>query len=115
VELGFVYDSSIFPLRHDRFGIPNAERAPHQVSTSSGKSIVEWPLVTAKILGFRLPVAGGGYLGCRPIGCRAGDWYPLIGVICDALSSICIDGRSIPRSRASLPAGCRDPVTARTS
>ena len=29
VELGFVYDSSIFPIRHDRYGIPDAERAPH--------------------------------------------------------------------------------------
>jgi polysaccharide deacetylase family protein (PEP-CTERM system associated) len=66
VELGFVYDSSIFPVRHDRYGIPNAERAPHRMSTPNGKFIAEWPLATAKILGFRLPVAGGGYFRLLP-------------------------------------------------
>jgi len=66
VELGFVYDSSIFPVRHDRYGIPNAERAPHRMSTPAERSIVEWPLSTASILGFRLPVAGGGYFRLLP-------------------------------------------------
>ena len=66
VELGFVYDSSIFPVRHDRYGIPDAERAPHRMATPTGKSIVEWPLATARILGFRLPVAGGGYFRLLP-------------------------------------------------
>jgi polysaccharide deacetylase family protein (PEP-CTERM system associated) len=66
VELGFVYDSSIFPVRHDRYGIPNAERVPHRMSTPNGASIVEWPLATAKILGCRLPVAGGGYFRLLP-------------------------------------------------
>jgi polysaccharide deacetylase family protein (PEP-CTERM system associated) len=65
-ELGFVYDSSIFPVRHDRYGIPDAERAPHRMSTPNGKSIVEWPLATASILGWRLPVAGGGYFRLLP-------------------------------------------------
>jgi polysaccharide deacetylase family protein (PEP-CTERM system associated) len=66
VEAGFSYDSSIFPVRHDRYGIPNAERVPHRLSTPGGKSIVEWPLATASILGFRLPVAGGGYFRLLP-------------------------------------------------
>lgn len=66
VELGFAYDSSIFPVHHDRYGIPNAERIPHRISTPSGKTIVEWPLTTAKLLGFRLPVAGGGYFRLLP-------------------------------------------------
>ena len=65
-ELGFVYDSSIFPVHHDRSGIPNAERAPHRMTTPNGSSIVEWPLATATILGFRLPVAGGGYFRLLP-------------------------------------------------
>jgi len=68
VELGFVYDSSIFPVRHDRYGIHDAERAPHRMATPTGKSIVEWPLATARILGFRLPVAGGGYFRLFPYG-----------------------------------------------
>ena len=66
VELGFVYDSSIFPVRHDRYGIPDAKRVAHRMSTPGGASIVEWPLATAKILGCRLPVAGGGYFRLLP-------------------------------------------------
>jgi polysaccharide deacetylase family protein (PEP-CTERM system associated) len=65
-ELGFSYDSSIFPVRHDRYGIPDAKRVPHRMSTPGGASIVEWPLATASILGFRLPVAGGGYFRLLP-------------------------------------------------
>jgi polysaccharide deacetylase family protein (PEP-CTERM system associated) len=66
VELGFAYDSSIFPVRHDRYGIPNAERIPHRMSTPGGAFIVEWPLATATVLGCRLPVAGGGYFRLLP-------------------------------------------------
>jgi polysaccharide deacetylase family protein (PEP-CTERM system associated) len=66
VELGFTYDSSIFPVRHDRYGIPDAERAPHRLTTPKGKSLVEWPLATASVLGARLPVAGGGYFRLLP-------------------------------------------------
>ena len=66
VELGFVYDSSIFPVRHDRYGIPNAERVPHRLTTPNNQFIVEWPLSTAQAFGCRLPVAGGGYFRLLP-------------------------------------------------
>ena len=66
VELGFVYDSSIFPVYHDRYGIPNAGRAPQRISTPGQNAIVEWPLATATVLGYRLPVAGGGYFRLLP-------------------------------------------------
>jgi polysaccharide deacetylase family protein (PEP-CTERM system associated) len=66
VELGFVYDSSIFPVHHDRYGIPDAEKVPHRLSTPNKKLIVEWPLSTAKAFGFRLPVSGGGYFRLLP-------------------------------------------------
>jgi polysaccharide deacetylase family protein (PEP-CTERM system associated) len=66
VELGFAYDSSIFPVHHDRYGIPGAERIPHRLVTPNKKIIVEWPLSTAKALGLRLPVAGGGYFRLLP-------------------------------------------------
>jgi polysaccharide deacetylase family protein (PEP-CTERM system associated) len=65
-DAGFVYDSSIFPVRHDRYGIPDAERAPHRMSTPNGSSLVEWPLATATVCGLRLPVAGGGYFRLLP-------------------------------------------------
>ena len=66
VELGFAYDSSIFPVRHDRYGIPDAERSPHRLATPSGKAIVEWPLSTAQAFGLKLPVSGGGYFRLLP-------------------------------------------------
>jgi polysaccharide deacetylase family protein (PEP-CTERM system associated) len=66
VELGFAYDSSIFPVRHDRYGIPDAERMPHRLATPAGKVIVEWPLSTARVFGARLPVSGGGYFRLLP-------------------------------------------------
>jgi len=66
VELGFTYDSSIFPVHHDRYGIPDAAPAPHRLSTPRGACIVEWPLATANILGYRLPVSGGGYFRLLP-------------------------------------------------
>jgi polysaccharide deacetylase family protein (PEP-CTERM system associated) len=66
VELGFAYDSSIFPIRHDRYGIADAERAPHCLPTPGGKVIVEWPLSTARIFGVKVPVSGGGYFRLLP-------------------------------------------------
>ncbi len=65
-ELGFRYDSSIFPIRHDRYGIPGAARRPHWLRGPGGASLLEFPLST-KDLGFlRLPVAGGGYFRLLP-------------------------------------------------
>jgi polysaccharide deacetylase family protein (PEP-CTERM system associated) len=66
VELGFAYDSSIFPVRHDRYGMPDAERMPHRLATPAGKAIVEWPLSTARVFGVKLPVSGGGYFRLLP-------------------------------------------------
>lgn len=65
-EAGFSYDSSIFPVRHDRYGIPGGERWPHVITTPSGAALVEFPLSTARWLGLRLPVAGGGYFRIYP-------------------------------------------------
>jgi len=65
-EAGFEYDSSIFPVRHDRYGIPDAPEFPHRMETPNGHSLVEFPLSTAKLLKYRLPVAGGGYFRLYP-------------------------------------------------
>jgi polysaccharide deacetylase family protein (PEP-CTERM system associated) len=64
-DLGFTYDSSIFPIHHDRYGIPDAPRFPFRFSTPSG-SIVEYPITTFRMGGHNLPVAGGGYLRLLP-------------------------------------------------
>ena len=65
-EAGFEYDSSIFPVRHDRYGIPDANERPHALKTPQGHSLVEFPLSTAKIFNHKLPVAGGGYFRLYP-------------------------------------------------
>jgi polysaccharide deacetylase family protein (PEP-CTERM system associated) len=66
IDQGFAYDSSIFPVHHDRYGIPDADRKPHRMTGRNGGTIVEWPLATANLAGYRLPVAGGGYFRLLP-------------------------------------------------
>jgi len=67
VEEGYAYDSSIFPIWHDRYGIPGANPYCHRLVTSSGP-IWEIPPSTATLGGMRLPVAGGGYFRLWPYG-----------------------------------------------
>ncbi len=65
-DLGFRYDSSIFPVRHDRYGIPDAPRFPHYVVFGDGKKMLEFPVSTLNIWRYRLPVGGGGYFRIFP-------------------------------------------------
>jgi len=60
-ELGFRYDSSIFPIRHSRYGIPGWPLRPVRVKLKSGQSIVELPIATLSCAGRCWPVGGGGY------------------------------------------------------
>lgn len=67
-ELGFVYDSSIFPVHHDRYGIPDFPRWPvADYATPGGNRIHEFPLTTFRLGGTNLPSAGGGYLRMLPM------------------------------------------------
>jgi polysaccharide deacetylase family protein (PEP-CTERM system associated) len=73
-ELGFTYDSSVFPVSHDVYGLPGAPRSPFVVSTESG-AVIEYPMATFRLGGTRnLPVGGGGYLRIFPW------WYTDVGV-----------------------------------
>jgi polysaccharide deacetylase family protein (PEP-CTERM system associated) len=65
VEEGYVYDSSIFPIIHDRYGIPGALPTIHRIETSAG-ILWEIPLSTVELVGCRIPVAGGGYFRLFP-------------------------------------------------
>lgn len=65
-ELGFAYDSSIFPVHHDRYGIPGSPRWPYRLGTASGGSLIEFPPSTLVFGGYRLPVGGGGYFRIYP-------------------------------------------------
>lgn len=68
-ELGFKYDSSIFPVKHDLYGIPEGPRDAFKVACSGGGTLWEIPASTIRILGRNLPVGGGGYLRHSPY------WY----------------------------------------
>ncbi len=65
-EEGFQYDSSIFPIRHDRYGIPGHKRFFHILNGNGHLPIAEVPLSTLRIAGLNVPVAGGGYFRLLP-------------------------------------------------
>jgi polysaccharide deacetylase family protein (PEP-CTERM system associated) len=65
IEEGFRYDSSIFPIRHDRYGVPGAKRFPYVIYCKSGE-LIEFPPSTVRIAGQNLPMAGGGYFRLLP-------------------------------------------------
>lgn len=73
-ELGFRYDSSVFPIEHDIYGVPDAPRGPFEIATAAGP-IIEYPMSTFRFGGGpNLPVGGGGYLRIFPA------WYTRYGV-----------------------------------
>ena len=72
-ELGFTYDSSIFPIAHDVYGMPDGPRRPTTVSTRKGP-LIEMPMTTFSIGKRNFPVGGGGYLRILPF------WYTQWGL-----------------------------------
>jgi polysaccharide deacetylase family protein (PEP-CTERM system associated) len=62
-ELGFTYDSSIFPIYHDRYGIPDSPRFKYKLPNSN---LVEYPISTSVLSGIKIPVSGGGYFRLLP-------------------------------------------------
>lgn len=73
IEEGFAYDSSIFPVHHDRYGMPEAERFPHILSRPTGK-IIEFPPSTVRLGGMNWPVSGGGYFRLFPYSLFRRGW-----------------------------------------
>lgn len=68
-DLGFQYDSSIFPIKHDLYGMPSAPRRMFRMTFDEGRTLWEVPSTPFRILGYNLPMAGGGYLRHSPY------WY----------------------------------------
>ena len=64
-DAGYEYSSSVYPVRHDLYGIPDAPRDPFLVKDIG---ILEIPLTTAQVLGRNLPAGGGGYFRLLPYG-----------------------------------------------
>jgi polysaccharide deacetylase family protein (PEP-CTERM system associated) len=61
LEEGFLYDSSVFPIRRSGYGNPDAPRVPYVIRRAAG-TLAEFPLATTSIFGVTMPAAGGGYL-----------------------------------------------------
>ena len=72
-ELGFSYDSSVFPIKHPNYGWPRAPRFPFKINTGRG-SIIEFPMPTLQLGGVRAPIGGGAYLRLLPY------WYTRWGI-----------------------------------
>jgi polysaccharide deacetylase family protein (PEP-CTERM system associated) len=62
---GYAYDASVFPIRHDRYGIPDAPRHPYAIRRDLG-SLWELPSSTVRVCGVNLPIGGGGYFRLLP-------------------------------------------------
>lgn len=69
-EAGYQYSSSIYPIRHDHYGMPEAPRFAHYPRGKDG--MLELPPTTAILLGRNLPAAGGGYFRLLPY--QASRW-----------------------------------------
>ena len=67
-EAGFLYDSSVFPVHHDRYGVSDAPTEPHRAVGPRGGQLIELPPLTLRVAGMNLPVGGGGYLRLLPLG-----------------------------------------------
>jgi len=72
-ENNYHYDSSVVPAKTQLYGIPNAETKPYKISkynlesnNDNGK-IIEFPLLTTKIVGKKIPAGGGFYLRTLPM------------------------------------------------
>jgi polysaccharide deacetylase family protein (PEP-CTERM system associated) len=65
IEEGYRYDSSIFPIRHDRYGIPLSPRHPYPIHRRHG-DLIEAPASTTTFPMMNLPIAGGGYFRILP-------------------------------------------------
>ncbi len=65
-ETGHRYSSSIFPVKHDHYGMPDAPRHPWQPNGKDG--LWELPPTTVPMMGRNLPAAGGGWFRLMPYG-----------------------------------------------
>jgi polysaccharide deacetylase family protein (PEP-CTERM system associated) len=63
---GLIYDSSIYPVRHPRYGVSGAWRYPHLIRCVSGRMLVEFPLATIRFARMVIPTGGGGYFRLFP-------------------------------------------------
>jgi polysaccharide deacetylase family protein (PEP-CTERM system associated) len=61
-EAGYRYSSSVYPIQHDHYGMPDAPRFPYRTR----ESLLEIPITTIRLLKRNLPAGGGGYFRLLP-------------------------------------------------
>jgi polysaccharide deacetylase family protein (PEP-CTERM system associated) len=61
-EAGYVYSSSVYPVKHDHYGMPDAPRFPYRLENG----LLEVPVTTMRWLGRNWPAGGGGYFRLLP-------------------------------------------------
>ena len=69
-EAGYRYSSSVYPIRHDHYGMPDAPRFAFY--PPDGKGLLELPVTTVKVFNRNLPAGGGGYFRLLPY--RVSRW-----------------------------------------
>lgn len=62
-ECGFIYSSSVYPIKHDHYGIPDAPRFKYETAT---RGLIEFPISTVKKFGHNFPAGGGGFFRLYP-------------------------------------------------
>ena len=62
-DTGHRYSSSVYPVKHDLYGVPDAPRFPYRPTAGS---ILEIPMTTLPLAGRNLPISGGGYFRLMP-------------------------------------------------
>ena len=67
LEAGFRYDSSTYPILHDRYGQLGAPRFPYELRRNGHEHLVEFPIGTTRLCGINLPIGGGGYFRLLPL------------------------------------------------
>jgi polysaccharide deacetylase family protein (PEP-CTERM system associated) len=92
LDAGHRYSSSVYPVRHDHYGSPDAPRFPYDVRPG----LLEIPLTTVRMWGRNLPAGGGGYFRLAPYSSVAGRCAASTVPTSARRSSTCIPGRSIP-------------------
>ena len=62
LEAGYKYSSSVYPVQHDHYGMPDAPRFPY----AARPGLIEIPITTTRVMGRNLPAGGGGYFRLAP-------------------------------------------------
>ena len=102
-EAGYRYSSSIYPIRHDHYGVPDAPRFAHEVRPG----LIEMPVATVRMFGNNLPAGGGGYFRLLPYALSRWSIRRVNAVDRSRRSSTSTRGRSIRSSRGSMASAPR--------